>query len=262
MSDTAPFNRLKACRYGTLLYNINDRYIGQALDLYGEYSEGEVVLFRRIVRPGDIVLDVGANLGAHTIFFSTAVGPRGAVLAFEPQRLVFQALCANMALNNVTNTVCYWTALTDAPGVMSVPVIDPRRPFNFGGVGLGEHTRGDQIAVMRADSFALPRCRLVKIDVEGMELQVLRGATGLIERHHPVVYVENDRPDRSEALVRWIHALGYRLYWHRPPLYNPDNFLNNRHNEYPGIVSQNMLCVHPEQAVDVADLSPVRIPAG
>jgi hypothetical protein len=100
MSDTAPFNRLKACRYGTLLYNINDRYIGQALDLYGEYSEGEVVLFRRIVRPGDIVLDVGANLGAHTIFFSTAVGPRGAVLAFEPQRLVFQALCANMALNS------------------------------------------------------------------------------------------------------------------------------------------------------------------
>jgi FkbM family methyltransferase len=261
MSD-APFNRMKACRYGTLLYNVNDRYIGRALDLYGEYSEGEVVLFRRIVRPGDIVLDVGANLGAHTIFFSTAVGPRGGVLAFEPQRLIFQTLCANMALNNVTNTVCYWTALTDAPGVMSVPVIDPRRPFNFGGVGLGEHTRGDQITVMRADSFALSRCRLVKIDVEGMELQVLRGATGLIERHHPVVYVENDRPDRSEALVRWIHALGYRLYWHRPPLYNPDNFLNNLHDEYPGIVSQNMLCVHPDQAVDVAELSPVQISPG
>jgi hypothetical protein len=74
--------------------------------------------------------------------------------------------------------------------------------------------------------------------------------------------VENDRPDRSEALVRWIDGLGYRLYWHRPPLYNPDNFLNNRHNEYPGIVSQNMLCVHPDQAVDVADLPPVGIAPG
>jgi FkbM family methyltransferase len=259
MSDPAPFNRMKACRHGTLLFNVNDQYVGRALDLYGEYSEAEVELFRRILRAGDIVVDVGANLGAHTLFFSTTVGPRGAVLAFEPQRLIFQTLCANMALNNVTNTVCYWTALTDAPGVMSVPVLDPRQPYNFGGVGLGGHTRGDQINVMRADSFALPRCRLIKIDVEGMELQVLKGATGLLERHYPVVYVENDRPQHADALVRWIHALGYRLYWHRPPLYNPQNFFGNPHNEYPGIVSLNMLCVHPEQEVDVPDLSPVRI---
>ena len=260
MTTDAPFNRLKECRHGTLLYNVNDQYVGRALDLYGEYSEGEVDLFRRIVRPGDIVMDVGANLGAHTLFFAKAVGPAGGVLAFEPQRLIFQTLCANMALNNVVNAACYWTALTDAPGVMRVPVLDPRRPHNFGGVALGRHLKGDQITVMRADSFDLPRCRLIKVDVEGMELDVLRGATGLIERHHPVLYVENDRAEQAAGLVRWIRALGYQLRWHRPWLYNPDNFLRNAHNEYPKVISQNMLCVHPGQAFDVPDLPPVAIP--
>lgn len=255
-----PFNRLKACRYGTLLYNANDRYIGRALELYGEYSEGEVEMFRRIVRPGDIVLDVGANLGAHTLFFAQAVGPTGAVLAFEPQRLTFQTLCANMALNSVVNALCYWTALTDVPGIMRVPLLDPRRPSNFGALELGAHDAGDQIAVMRADSFDLPRCRLIKVDVEGMELQVLRGATALIERHHPIVYVENDRVRQAAELIRWVHALGYRLYWHRTPLYNPANFLGNAHDEYPGLVSQNMLGVHPGQPMDVPDLPPVAVP--
>lgn len=255
-----PFNRLKECRYGTLLYNINDQYVGKALDLYGEYSEGEVQLFRRIVRRDDIIMDIGANLGAHTLFFSRAVGTGGAVLAFEPQRLVFQALCANMALNSVTNTVCYWTALTDAPGVMFVPVLDPRRPYNFGGVALGQHAQGDQISVMRANDFNLSRCRFMKVDVEGMELQVLRGATQIIERCHPILYIENDRPQHSAPLIRFIHSLGYSLYWHRPFLYNPDNFFRNAQNVYPNVISQNMLCIHPDQIVQVSELPAVAIP--
>ena len=259
MKEHAPFNRMKDCRYGTMLYNINDQYVGKALDLYGEYSEGEAAMFREIVRSGDVVLDIGANFGAHTLCFSKIVGAHGAVLAFEPQRLVFQTLCANMALNNVTNTVCYWTALTDVPGVMSAPVLDPHRPYNFGGVGLGQQARGDHIATMRADSFNLPQCRLMKVDVEGMELQVLRGATGIIERHHPILYVENDRPANSAALISLIHTFGYRLYWHRPYLYNTNNFFGNTHNEYPTVISQNMLCVHPSQDVIVPDLLPVKI---
>jgi FkbM family methyltransferase len=256
MSVDAPFNKLKECRYGTMLFNVNAQYVGKALDQYGEYSEGEVALFRKIVRLGDVVLDIGANFGAHTLYFSKAVGPQGAVLAFEPQRLIFQTLCANIALNNITNTVCYWNALSDKPGVVTVPVLDPRRPRNFGGVEVDGHRRGDQIRVMCVDDFNLSRCRLLKIDVEGMEQRVLQGALNIINQHHPIIYVENDRADKSDSLILFIRSLGYRLHWHRPFLFNPENFSGNPTNAYPNVISQNMLCVHPEQPIEVPDLLP------
>jgi FkbM family methyltransferase len=251
----AEFNRLKDCRYGKMLYNANDTYIGRSLDLYGEFSEGEVGVFRQIVHAGDIVLDIGANIGAHTVFFAKATGPTGGVLAFEPQRLVFQVLCANMALNNLSNVWCFQQALGDSPGSILVPALDPRMSNNFGGLELGGSpapgAAGDTVPIIRVDSFGLPGCRLMKIDVEGMESQVLRGATGLLERFRPVLYVENDRPERSDELVRFIDSLQYDMFWDTPPLYNPANFLKNPENVFGAIVSKNMLCVPRESDVNI-----------
>src|SRR5436309_7187120 len=121
------FNRLKKCRHGRMLYNIHDQYIGRSLDLYGEFSEGEVELFQQIVKPGDVVIDVGANIGAHTLWFAKTVGNGGGVVAFEPQRLIFQTLCANLALNNVMNVMAFWQAVGEAPGVIVVPIFDPNK---------------------------------------------------------------------------------------------------------------------------------------
>src|SRR6476620_7891408 len=108
--STEGFNRLKDCRYGRMLYNINDTFVGRLLDRYGEYSEGEIDLFKQIVRPGDVVIEVGANIGAHTVWFARNTWPGGAVIAFEPQRLVFQTLCANLALNDIVNALVYQQA--------------------------------------------------------------------------------------------------------------------------------------------------------
>ena len=59
--------KVKDCRHGRLMYLLNDAYIGRSLDVYGEYSEGEIALFRQLLRPGDVAVDVGANIGALTI---------------------------------------------------------------------------------------------------------------------------------------------------------------------------------------------------
>jgi hypothetical protein len=78
--------RLKRCRDGALIYNINDYYIGRALDKYGEISRGEAALFGQLVQPGMTALDIGANIGILTVPIARLAGPEGRVIAFEPQR--------------------------------------------------------------------------------------------------------------------------------------------------------------------------------
>jgi FkbM family methyltransferase len=259
-SVPAPFNAQKACRHGQMLYNVHDQFIGRSLDLYGEFCEGEVDLFRQLVKPGDWVLDVGANIGTHTLFFSRHVGPAGRVLAFEPQRVVFQTLCANVALNSVTNAWCYPQAVGAEPGELLVPLLDFHGTNNFGGLGLGGHREGDRVTVVTLDGLALPRCDLIKIDVEGMERAVLAGAVNLIARFKPYLYVENDRPEQSADLIRFIDGLGYVMYWHLPPLFNPQNFFGNPFNAFGGIVSLNMLCAHRSLSLNVEGGQPVEVP--
>ncbi len=254
------FNRLKTCRYGQMLYNIHDQYIGKSLDAYGEFSQGEVEIFQQLVQPKMVVVEVGANLGAHTLFLAERVGPLGQVWAFEPQRILFQTLCANLALNSVTNTHCFQQAVGAAPGMIYVPMIDYTQSNNFGGLELGAFTQGEPTPVVTLDSLQLLRCHMIKIDVEGMEQQVLEGARQTISRHKPVVYLENDRPDKSDALIRMLDAQGYNLFWHKPPLFNPNNFLGNQENCFGRIVSKNMIGVHRERTGDVNGFERVAVP--
>jgi FkbM family methyltransferase len=237
-----------------MLYNCNDVYIGKSLDAYGEWSEGEVEFFRRLVRPGDVVVDAGANIGVHTLVFSQVVGPGGVVWAFEPQRLVFQLLCGNMALNSVTNAMCYLAALGRQRGAINVPALDYSRPNNFGGISLNAGMPGETVTMTTLDSLKLAACKLVKIDVEGMELEVLQGGMETIQRCKPCLYVENDRPQNSAALTQFIDSLGYHMYWHMPPLYSPQNFFQNPSNVFANIVSGNLICVHSSSNVPLAGL--------
>lgn len=256
-----PFNRQKNCRRGPMLYNFHDKYIGQALELYGEFSEGEVDMFRQMVRPGQVVLEIGANIGAHTVFFSQQVGPSGQVIAFEPQRVVFQTLCANVALNSLTNVFAFQQAVGDKPGTIIVPPLDYSQDNNFGGLALGGFEYGEQVQLVTVDGLALKRCHMVKIDVEGMERAVLGGAVETLTRLKPLLYVENDRVEKSDELVRFIDSLGYGMYWHKPPLFNPQNFLQNPVNHYPGIVSKNMVCVHRSVTGNIDGFEPVVVPS-
>ena len=256
-----PFNRLKQCRHGQMLYNVHDMYIGRSLDLYGEFSEGEIELFRQIVRPAGVVVEVGANIGSHTVFLAALVGPSGVVLAFEPQRVVFQTLCANLALGSHANVFAFQQAVGAAAGTVVVPSIDYRQNGNFGGLELGSYQQGEQVPVVAIDSFALSRCNFIKIDVEGMEQAVIAGAAQTLARHKPVLYVENDRADRAPELIRYLDSLGYAMYWHLPPLYSPANFFANSQNVFGTLISQNMLCIHRDQEHELQGFERVQVPA-
>lgn len=256
-SAAVGFNRLGQCRYGLMLFNSKDQYIGRALEYYGEYSQHEADLLVQFISPGAVVIDAGANLGGLTLFFARAVGGSGRVYAFEPQRVIFQTLCANMALNSLVNVYAVQAALGDRQGSINIDTPDYTRENNFGGMALGEWHAGEAVPLMRIDELALARCDLIKIDVEGMEEAVLRGAQATIARHRPLLYVENDRAEKVASLINCIAAMSYRMYWHFPPYFNPDNFHGRADNLFDTLASRNMLCLPAERALAVKGLEPV-----
>jgi FkbM family methyltransferase len=235
--------RLKWCREGAMIYTINDQYTGRALDKYGEVSRGEVIFLSQLIRPGMTILDVGANIGLLTLPFARLVRPGGRVIAFEPQRIIYQMLCGNLALNAIDNVVAHNWAVGCQAGSITVPLIDYSLPGNFGGISVGTSAAGETVPLVTIDSLALPKCDLIKIDVEGMELDVLKGASNTLQRFRPRLYVENDRVDKSPALIEHLLALDYQLYWITPTIYRADNFFGDQENIFGHIVADNIICI-------------------
>lgn len=256
-----PFNVLTQTRHGTFLYNKNDLYIGRSLQLYGEVNEQEVQLLQMLSAPGNVVLDIGANLGSHTVPLARHIGPKGAVYAFEPQRIVYQMLCANIAINSLTNVEAHWAALGTTHGSVLIPDIDYTRPSNFGAVEVSTFAVGRPVTQIMLDDFVgLPRVDLIKIDVEGMEERVLRGGTQFFARFRPILYVENDRVERSSGLIRYLWEMGYRLFWHLPSFFNPNNFRANAENAFPHLIASNMVCFPREIEIAVPNAQEITDP--
>ncbi len=244
--DRGAFNELAPCRSGLMLYNRHDTYIGASLRKYGEFSREETVLFELIVQPGRTVLDIGANIGAHTIDMSRLVGESGVVHAFEPQRLAFQILCANVALNSRANVYTHHAAVGAVGDTILVPALDPDQQNNYGGLTLIGTSPGERVPLVTVDGLRLQDCQFIKLDVEGMETEALRGASATIARFRPILYVENDRQARSAELIALIQEYGYRLYWHLPPIYSANNFRGDCENIFGAKVSVNMICIPME----------------
>ncbi len=242
---------IKRCRYGLMLYSPKDTYIGRSFDLYGEFAEDEVTIFRQLIRPGHTVLDIGANIGAHAIALAAIVGPRGRVIAFEPQRIIFQMLNANVALNTLSHVTTLQMALGSAPGSIKVPALDYGSEGNFGGVSLENVAAGEDVALATLDSLAIEPCHFVKIDVEGMEIEVLKGMAETIARHRPAMYVENDREHKSAALVAHLLGLDYRLYLHVTPAFAAGNYFGNPVNVFQATGTFNMVCLPRERSQSV-----------
>jgi FkbM family methyltransferase len=254
-----PQLRRRTCRHGPMLYSVNDVYIGRSLEIYGEYIEAEARLYHRLLQPGDVVVEAGANIGAFTVPIARRVGPSGRVHAFEPQRVGHALLRINLALNGLGHVTLHRAALGDRPGEMVVPVPDYRRPGNFGGYGLSGAGEGERVPVVTVDSLGLERCDLLKIDVQGMEKAVLDGARETVQRCRPAIHVENDRQEQSAALIDWLLRQGYRLWWHLPRLFNPANFRGRKDNVFGNTLSANVLALPEGRDATVArDLRQVR----
>jgi FkbM family methyltransferase len=241
---------LMPCRHGPMLFPRGDMFIGKSLELYGEWSEGEVTLFSHLLLPGNQVVEAGANIGTHTLALARLVGPTGRVWALEPQKLVFQMLCANLGLSEIENVEPLHAAAGSAPGRTHIPRVGYGANANFGGVATGGGE--DSVPVITIDGLGLTHCKLIKVDVEGHEIDVLEGAAETIARLRPCLFVEDDRADQHVRLMTLLHRQGYRAWWHCAPIFSPDNFRHNPINAFGNVVSVNLFCLPEETAASIS----------
>jgi FkbM family methyltransferase len=182
------------------------------------------------LRPGDIFVDVGANIGLFTLIAARSVGAQGRVYAFEPCAKTFQRLEDNVRLNRFQNVICSQAALSDTSEPMQMVVsIDGLDAWNsFAKPYLGEKFATEPVTVAKWDDFSTAnqlsrRVALMKIDVEGWEEKVLRGAKDeLSSPDAPVLQVEFTDAAAQAAgfscrdVYRLLNSMGYAIYRFEP----------------------------------------------
>lgn len=112
------------------------------------------------------------------------------------------------------------------------------------------------------DDLKLEKCRLIKIDVDGNELDVLQSGEATIKKLRPILYVENDIREKSRDLLEYLMAMDYSLYWHIAPLVSADNYFGNSTNYWSpnGLVSLMVLGIPREHNYSITGLASVSHP--
>ena len=232
-----------------------------SLALYGEWAKDECGIICSLIKEGDFVLDVGANIGTITVAMAKRVGSTGRVFAFEPQTAAYYCLCGNVALTHaLSNVRALNMAVSDFDGVIQVPVIDVNQPFNVGGVRLADpvydaasNLPKEDVACVKIDSLQLPRVDFIKIDVETMEAKVLAGSVETVRRCRPVIMAEALLGELSSVeslnvagMIAFFKEHNYVFRVLRTDLFSPDNIRYCPDNVFPGD-DQNILAIPAEK---------------
>ncbi len=186
---------------------------------------GKVLSFldlrRKYFGDGVVTIDCGANIGVHTVECARHMTGWGTVLAIEAQERVYYALAGNIALNNCFNARAMHAAIARQVGTLKIPTPNHLAPASFGSLELMPLQKREfigqpidyannlvEIPAVSLDALGLARLDLVKIDVEGMEFDVLEGAAQCIAKFRPIIVVEWLKTGKDK-LAAWLKARGY-----------------------------------------------------
>ena len=206
---------------GEVLADLND-YIGRSAYFVGELDRKITWICKQIVREGDTVLDIGANIGMVTVLLSDLVGKNGHVHSFEPNPSLLDGLRQTVSRNKITNVTLHPVALGSKPGTLELMV-----PSHNKGAGSLVRYKGQEncaainVPVVTLDEICkneqISSIRLIKIDVEGFETEVFLGAQQLLSTIQPdaILFELNWRTERQfneEALIKLLHGHGYDFF--------------------------------------------------
>ena len=197
---------------------------------HSSYDQIEVNLATRLIekrrqyyKDGVIALDCGANIGVHTIEWAKNMTEWGEVFSFEPQEKIYYALSGNIAINNCFNVTAKNVALGSEIGKIEIPTPNYNKPSSYGSLELKKKKNNEfigqeidyqntkQIDMLSIDSLKLNRIDFIKIDVEGMEEEVLKGSTMSINRFCPILLIEHIKSDIN-SLKNFLEKKNYEIF--------------------------------------------------
>lgn len=199
-------------------------HVQRHIFFWGVYEPVEAYIFSKMVKPGYVVIDAGANVGQYTMLASTAVGRTGHVHAFEPIPGNLTRLNRNIAANQLTNVsvhpIALWNESTELDfGQAAEPVGE-----NHGSYGFGRHSASSHLRVPagRLDDYVrasgVERCDVIKMDIEGSEAAALEGASETLSRFSPLILLELNRDaafaagSSVERVFELLSSRGYTLW--------------------------------------------------
>jgi len=244
-------------RVGRVAHFNFDGPIGLALDIYGEWAQQEIESLLPFIPRGGHVVDVGANVGTHTLAFAHAVGEQGMVLSIEPQEETFALLRHNVTMNNVHTRVHLLRAAAGKErSKTNVPRITSTARQNLGAVAPGasggicalDETFAE-VEVLPLDDLDLPALDFLKIDAEGAEADVLRGAGNTLRKYRPVVAMECGSFSSSWSALRVAFSMDYAAYHFRNEAFNACNYKRNK-NDIFADAEEGTLLLLPHETLD------------
>jgi FkbM family methyltransferase len=175
----------------------------------GSYELEKRALFVKMVPPGGVVFDLGANVGYYTLLCSVLAGPGGRVYAFEPLPRNLDFLRRHLALNRIENATVIEAAVADRGGTVRFEEDASTSKGRIGAEGTLEVRSvalDDLVARER-----LPRPDLFKIDIEGAEFLALQGARKILAEAHPVIFLSTHSGKVHKECLVFLESLGYRV---------------------------------------------------
>jgi FkbM family methyltransferase len=172
--------------------------------LFGTYEPAQTQLFQELVKPGDVVYDVGAHFGYYTLLASKLVGEKGKVLAFEPSPNNLSRLYRHIEINARKNVEVLELAVSDHEGTAH---FETRT-----GSGVGHLAEDGPLEVKLTTLDRLtnqPLPNVMKIDVEGAEVGVLQGAKGMFARCRPIIFLSLHGEDLKTTCMELLKGYGY-----------------------------------------------------
>lgn len=186
---------------------------------YGSWEPEVVDAIQRNVTPGMTAVDIGAHGGFYSLLFSRMVGPAGSVFAFEPLPANIRVLEENILLNDIHNIFSRHEAVADSSGELTFQFPHHNLSLVAGPVIEGDCLGTFPVRCISLDDFMREECvsvDFIKMDVEGAETDVLRGARNLLYAFHPCMMIElhdDEKHAGRHPAVALLENFGYRIDW-------------------------------------------------